>query len=292
MRKQIAVLLACGALVLGGCADKEKERELQAQMEKYQSDRSSLQTALNDREQFVEEILKSVNEIYADLERARSKEGKLIQGGTGVSEGPWVSSPGTRSRILKNINEIGDALAENRKRVNTLQARVRDYRGQVENLNGLLEQLKTTLQERETAIAQLKAQVQGLEKTVAEQTLMVSDRDRTIEEQKKQIGTAYYIAGTRDELEEKGIITEEGGFLWGLLGSTTTIASGMDLSHFTPIDREAMNTIHIQGEIEEILPHRKAEYYATAEMGEGATDLKILKPGKFWQGNHLVVVLD
>lgn len=292
MKKGIVILLACSALVLGGCADKEKERDLQAQLEKNQSDRSSLQMALNDREQFVEDILKAVNQIYADLETARSKEGNLIQGGSGVSEGPWVSSPDTRSKILKNINEIGSSLAENRKKVGALQARVRDYRGQVANLNGLLDQLKVSLQERETAIAQLKAQVQGLEKTVAEQTLMVNDRERTIDEQKRKLGTVYYIAGTRRELEEKGIITEEGGFLWGLLGSTTTLASGLDMSQFTPIDREAMNTIHVQGEIEEILPHRKPEYFAMAEMGEGSTDLKILEPGKFWQGNHLVVVLD
>ena len=291
MKPFVFTILLCISLVAGGCADREKERELQTQLEKNSADRASLQSALTDREQFVEEILKSVNEIYTDLEKARVKEGTLKPGGIQADEAPWVSTPDSRSRILKNIGEIGTALADNRKRIGDLQVRVKKYRGEVANLTTLIEKLKTSLQEREESIAQLKANVEGLEKTVAQQVQLVREKELTIEQQKRDMGTVYYIAGTRDELEKKGIITEEGGFLWGLLGSATTIASGVDDAEFIPIDRNAMQTISVNGTIDEILPHRKPDYYAMAET-EGSTRLNILEPRKFWQGNHLVVVLD
>ena len=81
MRAAIFTSLLCGAFVLGGCANREREQQLQSDLEKTNSERAALQMALDDREKFVDEILKSVNEIYADLETARSKEGKLIQHG-------------------------------------------------------------------------------------------------------------------------------------------------------------------------------------------------------------------
>jgi outer membrane murein-binding lipoprotein Lpp len=292
MRTTIFAAAICGTLFIAGCADKEKEAQLQTQLEKNQTDRTSLQLALDDRNQFVEEILKSVNEIYVDLEKARSKEGKLIPAGSAAEETPWVSSPDARVRVLKNIEEIGTALSDSRKKIGDLQSRIRKYRGEVANLNALLENLKTSLQEREAAIAQLKGQVEGLEQTVAEKTRLVGEKELVIEEQKRELGKVFYVAGTRKELEEKGIITDEGGFLWGLLGSTTTIASGVNDAEFTPLDRNEMQTIHVQGKIDEILPHRKPDFYATAESEEGTTEIKVLKPTKFWQGNHLVVVLD
>ena len=149
-----------------------------------------------------------------------------------------------------------------------------------------------SLQEREESIAQLKGEVQGLEQTVAEQTRLVGEKERTIDDQKKQLNTVFYVAGTREELEAKGIITDEGGFLWGLLGSTTALAGSMDLTAFTPGDRNEMQTILVQGRVEDILPRRKPETYATAEAGEGGTEIRILEPEKFWQGRPLVVVLD
>jgi DNA repair exonuclease SbcCD ATPase subunit len=292
MRTALFAIAVCGTLFFAGCVDKEKEAQLQTQMEKNQAERTSLQLALDDRNQFVEEILKSVNEIYVDLEKARSKEGKLIPAGSGAVEAPWVSSPDARVRVLKNIEEIGTALSDGRKKIGDLQSRVRQYRGEVANLNALLENLKSSLQEREAAIAQLKGQVEGLEQTVAEKTRLVSEKELVIEEQQRELGKVFYVAGTRKELEEKGIITDEGGFLWGLLGSTTTIASGVNDAEFTPLDKNEMQTIQVQGKIDEILPHRKTDYYATAERGEGLTEIKVLEPQKFWQGNHLVVVLD
>lgn len=290
MRKSVLFAVIVFALTIGGC-DKTKEHELQAQLDKNQSDRMALQDALKDREEFVDQILKSVNDIYADLETAGAKEKKLMPGEQGSAEIPWVSSKETRQGFLKTIDEIGNTLKDNRKKINDLQARVRSYRGEVKNLTALLDKLKATLQEREESIAQLRANVEGLQKTVAEQTALVGEKEKVIDEQKKTMNTVYYVAGKRKDLEERGILTEEGGFLWGLLGSTTTLARDVNLSEFTPLDKTVDQTIHVPGRIEDILPHRKIDYYATVD-GENSSEIKILRPERFWQANTLVVGLD
>ncbi len=291
MRKSVLFAVIAFALMIGGC-DKTKEHELQAQLDKNQSDRMALQDALKDREQFVDQILKQVNDIYADLEAANAKEKKIAPPERGSAEIPWVSSQETRQGFLKTIDEIGNTLKDNRKKISDLQARVRSYRGEVKNLTALLDNLKATLQEREASIAELKANVEGLQKTVAEQTALVSEKQNTIDTQTKTMNTVYYVAGTRKDLEDRGILTEEGGFLWGLLGSTTTLARDVDLSEFTPLDKTTEQTIHVQGKVEDILPHRKVDYYATTSDGNNGSDIKILRPERFWQANTLVVVLD
>jgi hypothetical protein len=292
MRSTLVAIAVCAALVFGGCVDKEKEIKLQAQLDSSRTARTSLQMSLDERNQFVEEILKSVNDIYADLQTTRLKEKELIPKGSEPSEIPWGSSANTRARFIQSINEIGVTLKDNRKKISDLQARVRAYRGEVTNLTALIDKLKTSLQEREESIAQLTGRVNGLEQTVADQVKLVSEKERVIDDQKRTINKVFYVAGTRRELKDKGIITNEGGFLWGLLGSTTTLASDLDTNEFIPLDRNADQTIHLAGKIDEILPHRKATTYAADATGETSSDLKILEPSKFWQGNYLVVVLD
>ena len=110
-----------------------------------------------------------------------------------------------------------------------------------------------------------------------------------IDAQQKKLNTVYYVVGTKDDLRKKGIITDEGGFLWGLLGSTTIMNSGADQSYFTPLDRSKDQTINVDGKIDEILPRRAPELFSTDDTG---SKLTITSPDKFWQANYLVIITD
>jgi len=128
--------------------------------------------------------------------------------------------------------------------------------------------------------------------TVAEKTAQIAEKETQLSEQKRKMNTVFYIAGTRTELQEKGIIDEEGGFLWGLLGSTTVMSPAASASEFTALDKTKDNTIHVNGEIDEILPRRQTDLFAMTTAEEAGSDLKILEPDKFWREQYLVVVLD
>lgn len=288
MKTLIAVVVLCTFMVLG-CDNKSEQ--LQQQVAQLESEKTSLEQTITDREKYIEEVMLAVNEVYKDLETARAKEASVVER-AGGAEGPVQVTTDTRQSLLSNINEIGNSLSESRKKIADLQKRTKAFSGQVAGLNKLIENLKQSLQEREASIAALETRVQGLEATVAEKTMVIQAREETINQQQKRMNTVYYVAGTRDELTRKGIIRDEGGFLWGLLGSTTVMASGLDLSHFTPLDKTTDYTISVNGEVDEILPHRNEEFYAVAMHGESQSEITIMTPEKFWQDNYLIVVLD
>ncbi len=197
-----------------------------------------------------------------------------------------------RNAVKQNIESIGASLKENRKKISDLQARLKGSKSELASLNTLVENLRTSLKEREEAIAALETRVKGLEADVAAQSITIADQNNTIAQQKKEIGTGYYIIGTREELREKGIIEDEGGFLWGLLGSTTTLSSGVDQSLFTPISKMDDKVLHVNGEIDEILPRRQDAFFTTTPAGEFSSDLAIVEPNGFWESNYLVIVVN
>jgi hypothetical protein len=286
--KTRVILAALAVALVMGCNNKEDE--LQKQLAETQKDKTSMQTLIAERDTYMEEVMKSVNEIYTDLETARAREGKLSKM-TAASEVSGKDASG-RKELLLQISDVGSSLKENRNKIAALQARARKFQGQIRGLDTLIANLKTTLQEREQSIASLQTRVQGLEASLAERTEAVRQRDETIDGQRRTMNTGYYVVGTRSELKKKGIIKDEGGFLWGLLGSTTIMSSGIDSTAFIPIDRSADQTIHVRGKIEDVLPRREEAYFATRSKEDDSSDLTIVSPGKFWQDRYLVIIVD
>jgi septal ring factor EnvC (AmiA/AmiB activator) len=289
MRATLVAIALCSVLVIG-CSDKEKEQALQQQLAQAQADKESVQKLLTERDTYLEGVMKEINDIYTDLEKARTKEGTLTQRTQSVEA--KQASLDSRKQLLDNIQDIGLTLKDNRKRIGDLRARVKSLNVKIASLDSLISNLQNTLLEREQSIARLESHVQGLEQTVAEKTAVIADKENQLNEQKRKMNTVFYITGSRSELKEKGIITDEGGFLWGLLGSTTVMAPDVNPSDFTALDMRKDSTIHVDGKIVEILPHRKADLFATSSQDEKGSDLKILEPDKFWREQYLVVVLD
>jgi predicted nucleic acid-binding Zn-ribbon protein len=291
MRKLLALSALCAMLMIG-CSNKEKEDQLQQELTKAQGEQAALQQSIAERDKYFADAMRAINEVYADLETARVKEAQVVER-AGGAEGPaQITNADTRQKLLKSIDDIGSALKENRKKITDLQSRMKKFRGEIAGLNTLVENLKKSLQEREQSIAQLETRVQGLEATVAEKAKMIEEKENVIGEQQKKMNTGFYVVGTRKELKEKGIITDEGGFLWGLLGSTSVMASGVDRSLFTPIDKTKDQMITVEGKIKEIIPRRSEDLFTTAQPVTNKSDLTIVHPEKFWQDNYLVIVLD
>lgn len=289
MKIRLAVA-ALSLLAVVGCNNKSEE--LQKQVAQLESDRSTLQQNMAEREQFVGEVVQAVNDVYKDIEAARASEKKIVEQAGGTEGSANLVNADARKELLDNINTIGVTLKENQKRISNLQLRAKKLGADIAGLNTVIENLKVTIAEREQSIAMLEARVKGLENTVAEKTQAITDREVIIDQQQKILQTAYFIAGTRDELKQKGIIADEGGFLWGLVGSTTVLASGIDQSVFTPIDITKDQTFQVEGEIDEIIPARKGTFFATARNHDNKSELTVKDPTRFWQDRYLVVVLN
>jgi outer membrane murein-binding lipoprotein Lpp len=295
LMKFIPAVLAA-VLIISGCG---KNDELEKRNAELQTKHSQLEQELASRDEYIENITSSVNEVYSNLETIRSKEKLVMNESNQLEAAKKLTREEIRQRLLSEISSIDTTLQKNRKKIDDLQSKVNSYRAQFASLRVLVTNLKKTIEEREASIAQLELKVKGLETEVGEKTQMLAERDSTItgqratiEAQTHKMNTGFYVVGTRKDLESKGIIRNEGGFLWGLLGSTTVLASGFNHEYFRPINKWAEKTIEVKGNINEIIPKREAQFYSMKEPFNHQSVLSIVEPTKFWQDNYLVIITD
>jgi uncharacterized coiled-coil protein SlyX len=274
--------------VLLGCTGREEE--LEKEKAKLVSTADSLITVIQQRDTYFDDVVRSINAVYNSLEEVREKEAAISEQ-AGQAEAKFsVTNEQARTRLLNQIASIDTSLRESRKKIDRLQVRIRSMNKQFAGLNQTVENLQRILTEREQTIAALETRITGLESDIAEKGRLIAQRDSVIGEQDNSLNTVYYVMGTRKELEQKGIIADEGGFLW--FGSTTVLSSSMDPRYFSRVDKRRKQIIKVNGRIEEIVPKRDPLYYAMNQMGEAESDITITDPTKFWLEPYLVIVTE
>ena len=289
MRNAVVLFIAL-VLVLAGCDNRTEQVEKQNQ---------ELMHELASRDQFIDEMTNTINDVHTKLEKARAIESNIMQRTTTVEENKKMTQVEVRQSILHQIADFDSFLSENRAKINDIESKLRSSRKQYAGLQKMVATLKRSLEEREKTVAQLESRVQNLESVVSEKTRVIAANETTISGQQSviknqsvQLSTAYYVVGKRNDLEGKGIIKDEGGFPWGWIGSTTVLSSGFDNAYFKPIDKSREMTIEVPGRIYEIIPRRNAQFYVKEEKENNLTVLKIVRPDYFWQEDHLVIVTD
>jgi hypothetical protein len=273
-------------LLLTGCNQSELENK-----------NKELQSQLDAKDKYIEEVTSAINEIHNQLESTWAMENKVIQQSTAKEGGKAPTQLQVKQQILSRISDIDSILAANRKKLSNLQSKLKNAAVQYAGLQKMVEDLKATLEEREKTLAELQARVTTLESVVTEKTKVIAAREATIDDQTKelnsrmtQMNTVYYVVGKKDDLEKKGIVADEGGFLWGLLGSTTVLAGNFNADLFQKMDKTKDFQIDVPGKIAEIIPKRDAGCYSVEENSAGHTIVKVLKADQFWKVNRLVVI--
>jgi chromosome segregation ATPase len=274
--------------VLAGCTN--RETELEQEKSKLLTRSDSLSRVIDLRDQYFDEVVGAINEVYASLEGARAKE-QVISEQTTEAEGKFsLTNDQARAELLDQIELIDNSLRESRSKIAKLESKAKSLNKNLGSLNETINDLKKMVEEREATIALLEGRINGLETQVVEQTRLIAQRDSIIGSQVDRMNQVYYVTGTREELESKGLILDEGGFLW--FGETTVLASGFDQNYFHLLDRSRGETITVDGTVDEIVPKRNLEYYAVNTDGEESTDLTITNPQKFWQDRYLVIITE
>jgi PBP1b-binding outer membrane lipoprotein LpoB len=288
MKKYLALVVV--AVLIGGCSGRTDE--LERQNAELRNKSSELSADLSSRDAYIDTVTQSINEIYANLEGVRSNEKMIASETNGIESGKQVTNREVRERILSQLSTINENMAGNRKKLADVQAKMASYRTQFSGLKKMVATLKKTIEDREQAIAALETKVHGLESDLTEKTRVVSEKEAVITAQTTKINTAYYVVGKRSDLEQKGIIAKDGGFLWGLLGSSTILASGVDPKYFTPINKVEERTIQVNGKIDEVIPKRSPEFYTKTLVDNNQSMITIAEPTAFWQDQYLVIITD
>jgi hypothetical protein len=241
------------------------------------------------------EALQSIAEIQDSLTAMVPQEASLLR----MQQGAEMSNRTTQTqkeRMLSTIADLKTSIRNTRDRIQKLETDLKGSQGEVAGLKRIVANLRNSIVEKEAMIARLTGKVDSLQVAVTglkadvrrgEET--IAGQTQVIEQKRQEIGTVYYVVGTKKDLKAKGIIVDKGGVLG--IGKSEILTGAMQQGDFTAIDTDSRTEILIQGKKPQVL---SAQTKSSYELRIGATEsaLRILDPGEFRRVKYVVIMVE
>ena len=263
--------------VLSSCKDKVDEPVTMngKSMEQLIADNAELEALSLEKDRLMTELMETssfINDIYAAMEEIKT------------------SSGADRDRILGKIRRLSDSLTASQAIIKASSTKIRQMQSNADALTRKISELERNVSamreqvlSRDNEIAQLKADAGIITESrdqFKEQVNVMSSEKERIELERS---TYYYIIGKARDLEERGIIAEEGR---GFLGIGGTFVPGKNLNEqdFIKIDARSVRTLAIPEKYQIVSSHNPR----LLERVSGG--MEIIDPAKFWNSKFLIII--
>jgi uncharacterized small protein (DUF1192 family) len=239
------------------------------------------------------EAISAIAEIQDSL-------GAVVLGEPG---GPLVASDLNAERQLSSTHghEILDRIAllkagiERAKgRIQKLEANLKKDGIEIKGMSRMIANLKKSVGEKETMVAGLVAQVDSLQTTVTGLTATVEEKEKTVQEQavaiedsRRELGTVFYLIGSKRDLTTAGAVIARGGVLG--MGKTLEPSGHMNESLFTTIDTDQQSVIRIPAAKAQVISAQPLASYELTTIGN-ETELRILDSKAFRKVKHVLIM--
>ena len=281
MRKIFSILAF--VMLLASCQEKKNVPVI----ENRDSVRDSLQQVIDFKDREINDILGTMNEIQEGFRLINAAEGRMsiIKSGEATNK---------TEQMRENIRSISEMMEHNRELIAKLRQQVREssvrsdqFKTVIDNLvqqlednDANLQKLQTELQEKDIHIAELDQTVASLSSSIASLKEESSNKSETIIAQDKQINTAWYVFGTKKELQSQNIY-EKGRVL----------QSNFNKNYFTKIDIRIVKEIKLYSKSVKILTAHPTSSYQLIQDANKQYVLRINNPQNFWSTSKYLVVL-
>ncbi len=266
-----------------------KYKELQAQLD-------SLQGNYGTQKNQLDEIFAALNEIERGLTSIRESEQILSV------EATRENVPENRKEhIQSDISAIQSAIEQYKAKIDELKKdsniksiqfkkRLNTLRQELEEKSEIISRLSDQLAEKEQIIKAKDEKIETLDKAVADLQQNIENLNtegeemkNTISSQDKQIYSAYYIVGTKDELIKVGVLTRGGLF------KSSKLSYQAEKKAFIKIDYREVSTINTNSSKAKVISiHPKGTY--AVEQVNGESVLTISDPESFWEQTKYLVI--
>jgi hypothetical protein len=262
-----------GAALFIGCT--ESNRPENKQLNALLQENDSLITQIKLKNQELDDITTSMNQIENNLAAIRKNEIAIDS----LRRMGGVKQEETINQLIKEIDRYVD---DNRKRVSQLEAQMKNSKNESIGLSRLVDQQKQTVFAKEQQIQFLMSTITNLRQellyTINTKNAEINTKQKLLEEKEAAINTVYYTFGNRDKLMEDGIIRKEGGVLGA--GKSFKLASKFDVNYFKKANMKEINQVDL-GIVDKksvITAHPAESYYF------------IIDHQKFWSVSKYLVV--
>lgn len=271
-------------MAMAACSEKKSDNTaVQAELRI-----DSLQRIIDQKDNELNDVMSTFNEIQEGfrLIEAQERTVTLIKDGeaTNKSEQIRQSIRNIQQRMQHNrdlIARLQQQLREGSTRSEELRRTIEMFSKELEAKNSELQQLRAELEEKDIHIAELDRTVSELNTNVTELREETAQKAETISAQDKQLHTAWYVFGTKKELQEqniyhKGKVLQQANF---------------NKSYFTKVDIRVDKEIKLYSKSAEVLSPHPSDSYTLQPDAQKQYVLRITNPQKFWSTSKYLVVL-
>ena len=234
---------------------------------------TDMMSTMND----IVEGFQAINEAEDRLTLARSDEGAT-----------------STERIRENLQFIQRTMQQNRELINKLRNQLRQSTVNGEQFRRVIDNLTHQMEDKDAQLKQLQADLQAKDVQIGELTEQVTDlnsnitilqeestkKTQTITSQDKQLNTAWFVFGTKNELKEQRIYADG-----------KVLQNNFNRDYFTKIDIRVDKEIRLYSRSVKVLTAHPAAAYVLTQDANKQFILRITNPQLFWSTSKYLVVL-
>lgn len=277
------IIIAIAAIALAACQEKKEATTPNVNDARV----DSLQRIIDQKDNELNDVMSTFNEIqegFRLIEAAEQKVNVIKDGeATNKSEQIRESIRNIQQRMQHNrelIARLQQQVREGSSRSEELRRTIANFTKELENKNNELAQLRAELQEKDIKIAELDNTVNSLNSDVSQLREETAQKTETINTQDAQLHTAWYVFGTKKELQEQNIYQKG-----------KVLQSNFNKSYFTKIDIRVDKEIKLYSRSVRMLTSHPASSYTLQPDAQRMYVLRIINPQQFWSTSKYLVVL-
>jgi len=275
----VAVFFA-SVFLLGSCGSGNDEA-----LNQLKSENELLKKDLSERDETVNEFMRSFNEIENNLLTIQKKERNL--NASNVENSAELGGD-AKTRIELEIQSINELMEKNKNQISQLEKKLKKSNFKIAEFEKTIERLNQSIADKDAEIVALNEklialnyQVEGLKETVENLTAESDAKSQTITEKETQLNEAYYAVGTKKELIANGVLSKAGDFSGGGTGKKLDFNS----KYFSKIDIRNTKEITIGANKTKMLSSHPVQSFELT-----GNKLIIKDADAFWKASKYCVV--
>jgi len=282
---RVLMLGSMSALLLIACDEGPSPEVLALKAENVR-----LVNDLQGRDSLIGDMTHSFDEIQANIELMQDREQMIAE-----NSSEQQLSPNKKDKIVRDLQLMNGLMKESRDRIKELTARLDRSKIDAKGLRAKLKELDLQLAQRDSAITNMKGdllardfRIDQINKNLDSITMVVARREAVIDQQTGELNKAFYVMGTEEELEAKGVLTKEGGFIG--IGKHAALNGEASSATFTQADVRDLHRIPVQAKKAELMSEHQASSYEMVKENDMIAYLEIKDADAFWKLSKYAVV--
>jgi len=283
-------VLALGITALAACGPSEEVQRQLAELQTVSAEKDSLLAQVSDNARIMSDI---------GVELAKATAPANAAGTAEVTRPDPDAILEQIKGLTTRLNESEARLLESQKRVQSLTRTNKNQESRLNEFQQTISNLQATIENQRQTILALTDQVTSLQEENVTLVATNTALQDTVMDLATRGNAVYYVVGTKDELIQKGIVTEEGGsrvlFVFGKRGKTLVPGRDIDMSLLTRADQRDLTTITLPEADKDyrIVSAQDPAALATppGEDGKIRGELQIVDPDRFWAQSKVLIVV-